>query len=280
MNCGCDPIWDVTAGAVFLNRSRSNQSSIITPIGTPGIISNGGDFGFGWNAGPDVTISRQLANGLTLEARYFNDHGAAASADYPGITSAHIFGLNVFSITSLTGSDLTRLDSGELNLRASANDFCTFLLGFRTIDLHDQLSYTLNHSFTTTFDDSNRLYGGQLGMDLALLNYGGPLRLDAALKAGVYGNGAEDNFTATAVYPSSSVKGTPVSFVGDIDITASYKLTKHCSIRGGYELLWLEDLSLATDNAALAAASGLGTGIDTHSSLFYQGATAAFEYAW
>ncbi len=187
MNCGCDPIWDVTAGAIFLNRSRANQSSILTPIGAPGIISNGGDFGFGWDAGPDVTVSRQMANGLTLEARYFGDHDAAASADYPGITGARIFGVNVLGITSLSGADLTTLDSGELNVRAPVNDFCTFLAGFRTINLHDQLSYDFNHGvLTTTFDDSNRLYGGQLGMDLSLLNYGGPLRLDAALKAGVY----------------------------------------------------------------------------------------------
>ncbi len=281
MDCGCDPTWDVTAGAIFLNRSRPNQSSILTPIGAPGIISNGGDFGFGWNAGPDVTVSKQMANGLTWEVRYFNDDEAAASADYPGVTGARVFGTNILGITSLTASDFTRLDSGELNVRAPLNDFCTFLIGFRTLDVHDRLTYTYNQGvLTTTFDDGNRLYGGQIGMDLGLLNYGGPLRLDAALKAGVYSNGAEDRFTANAIFASSGASGTSAAFVGDIDITASYKLTKHCSIRGGYQLLWIEDLALATDNAAVAAASGLGTGINTRSALFYQGATAAVEYAW
>jgi hypothetical protein len=47
----------------------------------------------------------------------------------------------------------------------------------------------------------------------------------------------------------------------------------------GYQLLWLDQLALASDNAVHAAAAGLG-GIDTSGTLFYNGATAAVEFDW
>ena len=271
----------MTAGAIFLHRSRPGQGAILTPISGGGIISNAGDFGFGWDAGPDVSISKQMANGWIWDVRYFNDHGSGATADYPGISGAHVFGANVLGITSLTANYFTKLDSGEINLCRPMNEVCSFLAGFRWIQVQDQLSYSYNHGvLTTTFDDNNRLFGGQLGMNLALLNPDDPLQLNTALKAGAYSNAAENNFTANAIFASNSSNRSPVAFVGHIDISASYQLTKHCAIRGGYQLLWIDELALASNNAVNAAANGLGSGIDTGGPLFYNGATAAFEFAW
>jgi hypothetical protein len=144
------------------------------------------------------------------------------------------------------------------------------------------LGYIYNHGvLTTTFDDTNRLYGGQLGMDLNLLNSNGPLRINAGFKTGVYGNVADNDFTANAIYASNSANDTPTAFVGDITISASYQLTKHCAIRGGYQLLWLDELALASDNAVHKEVVGAGpAGIVTDGDLFYHGATAAMEFAW
>ena len=281
MDCGCESTWDVTAGAIFLHRSRPGQGAILTPIGGGGIISNAGDFGFDWDAGPDVSISKQMANGWIWDVRYFNDHGSGATADYPGITGAHVFGINVLGITSLTANYFTKLDSGEINLCKPMNDVFSFLGGFRWIEVQDRLSYRYNNGvLITTFDDNNRLFGGQLGMNLALLNSDSRLRLNAAFKAGAYSNFAENNFTANAIFASNSSNRSPVAFVGDIDISASYQLTKHCAIRGGYQLLWIDELALAGNNAVSAAATGLGSGINTDGPLFYNGATAAVEFAW
>ena len=282
MGCCYEPMWEVTAGAVFLNRSRPNPGGILTPIGAPGIISNAGDFGFGWNAGPDVTVARQMANGLGWDVRYFNALNSTATADYPGVTGARVFGTNILGITSLSASDVSNLDSGEINLSAKENDVCTFLAGFRWIELQDQLTYTYNHGvLTTAFNDMNRLYGGQAGVDLALLNCGGPLRIDAAFKAGAYSNGAENSFRANAIFASHSESSSQAAFVGDIDVAASYQLSKHLALRGGYQLLWIDELALATNNAVNAAATGsTAAGIKTNGSVFYQGATAAMEFTW
>jgi hypothetical protein len=131
--CCYEPTFCVTAGAVFLNRSRPDRGAILTPIGAPGVISDAGDFGFGWNAGPDVTISKQMANGWIWEVRYFNDRDATATANYPGVTGAHVFGINVLGITSLSANYFTTLDTTEINLCRPVNDFCTLLAGFRWV---------------------------------------------------------------------------------------------------------------------------------------------------
>ena len=227
-------------------------------------------------------MSKQMANGWIWEVRYFDDRDASAYSELSRNHRCDVFGVNILGITSLSANYFTKLDTTEINLGRPVNDVFTFLVGFRWIELHDHLGYSFNHGvLTTTFDDNNHLYGGQLGMDLNLLNGNGPLRLDAGFKAGVYGNVADNDFTANAIFASNSANDTPTAFVGDITVSASYQLTKHCAIRGGYQLLWLDELALASDNAVHKAVVGAGpAGIDTSGKLFYNAATAAMEFGW
>jgi hypothetical protein len=164
---------------------------------------------------------------------------------------------------------------------AVLNSVVTVLAGFRWIELRDQLSYSFNHGvLTTAFDDNNHLYGGQIGTDWALLNNGGPLRLNAALKAGAYGNVADNTFSANAIFANTGSNAAPLAFVGDITVAASYQLSSHWSIRGGYQLLWIDRLALASNNAVSAAAAGLGAGVNTSGGLFYNGAMASVQFVW
>jgi hypothetical protein len=280
--CCCEPSCYVSAGAIFLHRSRPDQEALITPIGASGAIVNGGDFGYGWDAGPDTTISKRMANGTIWERRYFNDRDANATNSYPGVTGVHLLGVNVLGVTSLRANADTTLDSSELNIREPLGDRCSFLAGFRWIELHDRLGYTFNNGvLTTNWNDNNHLYGGQIGSNLDLWPGCSPLRINATLKAGAYANVADNNFRANGIYANSNASDTELAFVGEVGFSASYQLTTHVAIRGGYEVLWLDNLSLATNNAAFAAAAGsTAASIDTSNTLVYNGATAAVDFVW
>ena len=77
--CQCyEPTCSVTAGAVFLHRSRPGAQPIVIPLAGPGQVSGGQDFDFGWDAGPDLTIERRMCSGNIWQVRYFADDDAVA----------------------------------------------------------------------------------------------------------------------------------------------------------------------------------------------------------
>ena len=94
-------------------------------------------------------------------------------------------------------------------------------------------------------------------------------------KAGVYGNA--DNGGITEFGPvgrpigSFIGQGSSTAFVGELDFMAAYTLTSHIAVRGGYQLLWLSDLALATDAASRSLTNpGLLTTVSDSDHLFYQ----------
>jgi len=260
------PLWTVQAGAVILNRSRP----AISPIVAQFALFTGEELNFGWTAGPDVSVARRLANGDSLELRYFgalNWDADAASTVAPFL---------------LTVDYVSRLNSTELNWRRPAGDCFTWLAGFRAIQLHEVLDFAQivpPVSIGSQFNVDNHLYGGQIGGQVDLCPCCGPLSLRGVMKAGVYGNFADYDFVNT--FNSQSIT-LPVgdkwhtAFVGEIGITAAYPLTDHLSVRGGYQLLWIDGVALASDQDFPFPA----TTIDTSSHVFYHGALVGLEMAW
>lgn len=285
--CCCGPTCSVTAGAVFLHRSRPGAQTLIVPTTGPGVISNGGDFDFGWDAGPDLTIERRMASGNIWQVRYFSDDDAVAPVrTYGAVGNVRIGSFSNFGATALTGGDLTSLHSTEVNWLHPMGDRCTFLAGFRWIELHDDLTYNIVFpAFNANYkwDENNHLYGAQTGMILNLWNLNSPFKLDAGLKAGIYGNVADNAFSlvpSTGGFFGGGGHENDAAFAGEIDVTGAYCITDHIAIRGGYQVLWLDGLALATNQAANATAHSTQAGIDTGDKLLYSGATAAVEFTW
>ena len=149
--------------------------------------------------------------------------------------------------TLFTGRYTTQLYSSELNWRHSLNDQVTFITGFRWIELSDEMDYRLTRPLpkattntATTFTAHN---GPRLEAHRSLqpaANRRGrqsrPLWNEAS--GGIYEfQGAGRNFIG------SFTGVTRHAFVGELDLTASYQLTCHMAVRGGYELLWLNDVA-------------------------------------
>ena len=152
------------------------------------------------------------------------------------------------------GRYATKLNSFEINWEHPLTDQIAFLAGFRAVELDDDLTYHLNmNTAAGDYGYRNHLYGGQFGGDWALTRRGNPLQIDIVGKAGIYGNAddggvslSENNHLIEAITGASST----AAFVGEIDFTAAYILSPHWAIRGGYQLLWLDNLALASDAAS------------------------------
>lgn len=284
LQCGCDPKWYFSGGAVFLGRSRPDPAPMFTTNTGPGTIISASDFGFGWNAGPDLTLARSLDNGYLLEARYFNDLSASSSLVVDNVTTFRMAGIGVTILGggSISGTYSTALDSSEFNVHAPLTDACTVLAGFRAIELQDRADFQIaTPAIITDWHELNRMYGGQLGLDMALFSPGNPLQFNGVVKAGVYDNSADNQFSSRIASGDTS-SATSTAFVGEVDFSASYQFSRHWAVRGGYEVLWIDNVALAGDAAAVTKQSGGGsvTPIVADGRLWYNGATVALDFTW
>jgi hypothetical protein len=282
----CGPVWNVRVGAVILDRSKPEDDIIARPLGGLLEISAGGDYDFGWSGGVDVYVARELTSGLGVEVRYFNvDFNAAY--DYGDTGNLEIGHTTISSLFDVDGGYRSALDSAEINLRVPTSDRVTWLAGFRWLELSETLNYDIellsliNNDFN--WNTNNHLYGGQFGIDLQLWDLASPLSINSTLKAGVYGNDADNHFRYK-VNQFSILQGgreaSDVAFVGDIGVNLSYQVTRHVSFVGGYQLLWINGAALASDQAAYTLRQVDLDVITTQGDVFYHGAQTGAVLTW
>lgn len=278
--CDCCSLWTVRAGAVFLRRN----SGPVIPIATGNPSYSTADLAFGFEAGPAVSFIRHgfLNTCWDLEVNYFGSY-SNASATTPDLTilqttpPGFVFG-GVLSATTTYDSNL---HSTEVNLRRQWNDWLTVLGGFRWIELSDDLNTDVGNGLATIdYDVNNHLYGAQIGV-VACLFERGAFHLEGHAKAGVFGNSADLEVTtvnALGALPQFSISGNETVFVGDLALTGVYNLNDRWSLRGGYQLLWIDGVAVApTQLANVDITTGAGD-LNTSTTAFYHGFTAGAEF--
>jgi len=284
---GCSSIWNVYAGTVFLTRDRSNAGVIIGPNPPNGnSFSRGSDFDFNTQEGIDVVIARRFASGDQIEGRFFGIDGITATQNSISPGSFIGAGFTGPGGTAIGGRYSSNLHSAEINWRRPMWERLTILAGFRYIDFDDRLNYSLNTSVAGgIYEYENHLYGGQIGGDLSLLDPSRPLQLSVIGKAGIFGNNRDGGIR------EESPIGTPIgsfgrgdsstAFGGDLQLVSSYRITRNISVRGGYQMLWLDNVALASDNASSSQLnpSLLNTRIDG-GQVFHHGSMLGVEAVW
>jgi hypothetical protein len=70
-----------------------------------------------------------------------------------------------------------------------------------------------------------------------------------------------------------------VAFVGEIGITGAYQMTPHIALRGGYQLLWIQGVAIATEQVG-ATTLLTRSSIDTGGGEFFHRALAGLEFTW
>jgi hypothetical protein len=259
----CGSQWNFYAGAMIMQRSRPSSAAIATTPNPPPLfpIVNANQFHFGWETGPELVVQRWFDGGWGVEGRYFNNRGAEANNFLPTITTFRTAGIGV---TILGGGSLatnykTDLDSFELNVLKQITPGISVLAGFRTMNVRDHVHMNIATPVTfVDWDVHNKMYGGQIGVNLGFTTPGLPLQFNAALKAGWFGTSADNDFRSTIVGGASD-KSSPNSFVGEANLALSYQLMRNLSIRAAYTALYIDKIGLAGETAASTTQVAGGT---------------------
>lgn len=290
------PRWSGYLGAVLLERaSPVSTPFVINPVTQQNIIDPAG-FDFPVQGGFDVSAVRH-GDWADVELRYFgvNDWNAAQGP----VFSPDGFGLPIpgfdpgFFPLTITSAYASSLNSVELNLRRNVWPGLALVAGLRYVSMRERLSFfvgdsSLENGTIIGFNANNDLYGFQVGAESTLLQVGKRLRLESALKAGVFANGARSSIGANHI--GSGGGGDPdvitwwgqdhTAFVGDLNFNAVYQLTEHLALRGGYQLLWLSGVAVASEQIhGLDFANG-DVGTNTSHGTFYHGALVGMEATW
>jgi len=283
--CGgsCGPMWYASVGAVILERDDPSPGTIgaANPAGTP--FHTAQDFDFEYEAGLDVSLARRFSGGSIVEGRYF---GVDPTADHAFITPGNFIGGGFTGPggTLIRGHYLTKLDSTEINLRRSVGDRLSLLGGFRWIELKDEVTYNIGPAARGNYEFNNHLYGGQIGANLNVAPAQTRWLANLETKAGVYTNhsdGGINEFSGNTFIGGFNGRAERTAFVGEIGLNVGYRLTEHVVLRSGYQLLWLDQVALASDAASRSLVNpALLTNVDDTSGLFYHGATTGIDFAW
>lgn len=290
------PRWGGYLGAVVLERaSPVSTPFVINPVTQQNIIDPAG-FDFPFVGGFDIGAVR-YGSWADVEFRYFgvNDwdasQGPVLSPDgftlpIPG------FDPSFFPLT-IASWYASSLNSVELNLRRNVWPGFSLIAGLRYLSMRERLAFfvgdsSLENGTIIGFNANNDLYGLQIGGESTFLQIGSRFRMETALKAGVFANGARSSIGANHI--GSGGGGDPdvitwwgedhTAFVGDLNVTATYQITEHLALKGGYQLLWLTGVAIASEQIHELNFADGDVGTNTSHGTFYHGALVGVEASW
>ncbi|MBC8115973.1 MAG: hypothetical protein H7062_16420 [Candidatus Saccharimonas sp.] len=275
------PKLDFRTGVIALQRSRF-ASQAFTDGATP---TNASDLNPGIGIGPQGTF---LYRGLfsccwDAEVSYFQVDDFSAQAFTPIASQLLTSPPIVFSPMDVTSIYQSSVRSFEFNLRHRRTERVTLLGGFRYFEVEDDLLHLICLTgMSERIQSRNRAYGFQLGVDANLMTWG-RFDLNGWTKAGVFLNQAEQQTIITLVpgtVPFASASSNGASFLADLGLAASFRLTDWLSVRGGYQVLWFDAAATAPPQMLTTSVVSGVAKLDTSSTLFYHGGFAGLEVLW
>ena len=269
--------------------NRATQSSLVLMEDTTNPIRqlNADAFDFGWEPGIDLSVKRIRWDENEFEVRFFGlqEINASETVNANGL-------VELYSNPPLFAPDVDRIDAhyscDVYSIEANWN-FVTYLpfkyiAGFRYLGFDDKLTATLGSSTGSVLYNTvtrNDLYGVQVGItsipDCALFEC--PW-LTWSAKAGLYGNDADQKSIFTGIVgqrTDDSVDSTAV--VGELQIGLRYPLTRSLSINGGYRMLILERIAVASDQLQHLDFFAK-TGSDNEGNAVFHGASVSVSFQY
>jgi hypothetical protein len=246
---GC-PTFSFAADLVVLQRSAPDSQPILfdgvfnplldaSDLGTS--TRAGGRFNFtfldpsGWDVMFDMLLMDDFRSNQTVDPSN-------------GVNLIFYQGLAIDPIdTARYRSDL---DTGELNLRRRLNPWIAVLGGIRYLELQENLDFTMSNTANAGYfsQTDNRLWGGQLGVE-GVVPANGYVRLFASGKYGIYNNRYQVGAQAASAGGSLDlvVRDSMTAYVGDFNIGLEVQTVPCCTIRVGYQALWLTNVASTVD---------------------------------
>jgi hypothetical protein len=170
----------------------------------------------------------------------------------------------------------------------------SWLVGIRYFKLDEDFDYIAVSPFNAgqlryAVNTNNSLTGIQTGGDLWVCIIPG-LRAGVEGKAGVYGNhtqqGTRIDATTLALPYTEDIVDNDVAFVGDAAFYLTYRLSQQFNLKFGYNFLYVDGVSLATENFnpeppnVFFAGTSRTPQLNDNGSVFYHGASVGVEYNW
>lgn len=300
----CGPRWfDVYVNGMYLTRDNPGRKIDLISQGTPpdNIIMSTRSLNSDGAWGARITAALQIGPGAGIEGSYFDLFNWSTSASLTGVNMFSL--LNGFGTDKNVGTDdatsasiaySSGLRSAELSWKRR---YCSgrgrvqssWLLGARYIDLEEDflLSIGTGTPDTTSYAvaTSNSLVGFQTGVDswICILPR---LSVGADCKAGVYGNQTSQRTVYGTTFDSGNANfnerasDTDVALACEANLMAVVSITSRWTLRIGYQAVYLNGVTLASENIN-ADISGTRTAvINTNGSAFYHGGTGGIEFVW
>lgn len=311
----CTPIWyDVHVEWMHLHRNQSSRPIDFTSrdVGGPIVLSTS-DLDLGDGHGVRGTYSLLVGPSTALELTYFGGHSWDESATVTGTADLYSVFSNFGTFPAVPGFPQTvdeanvhtigyssELHNGEINVRrrwTSANCMLhgSYLMGARYVSLEEWFGYNTQAdsggSLDYDVDASNDLYGVQFGGEMFVC-FSPRFKLGVELEGGIYGNDASVSTVVNTV--DGIVTSTPVNeeltdedvaFVGEIGAIGLFRVTPRLTIRGGYTLLYMDGVALASDNFNTAAPFASFSAdriprIYNDADVLYHGANLGITWTW
>jgi len=305
----CPEVYGQVEGLLLRRDPRIAIQPVIIDAVTGQTFLSTADLDYSFDPGLRAMAGMRLGGCRALEFSYLGLFGAwsfaGTSATNPDAVLTFPGDLgpatNVFFGTDRVRlSYETRLHSFELNLPCRCCPCCCcdgadcrsfeWITGLRYLNLQEQFRiYGERDEFGGTetgyynVDTRNSLYGAQLG---ARIRRGwNRFRWEATGKAGLLHNDAEQsqylvdfpNYLRRA--PVSGASGQ-AAFIGEINLSAIYRLDDLWGIRVGYNAIWLEGVALAPDQLDFTFTDASGTGVNHVGGLFLHGVNVGLEARW
>jgi hypothetical protein len=280
------------ADALFLQRTNGATAQTVVQTnggGTPVVTT--GDFGFSMVAGPRILVGKRIDTGSALEGSYFGTQfwnstitpSDPGNLDLPGAVGLAAADFNQADNMSLAYK--SEIHNAELNYVRLGGDVA-FLAGFRylnwveSFDIRSQKN--TNHS-VYDLSTSNNLVGGQLGARACWL--GQHVDWELCGKAGLFGNNASQrqtltNSNNTIVLRNANSSGSEFSFVGDVNLNATWRLNQTWQVQAGYNVMLITGLALAPNQLDFSNNASSGTHLDRQSTLFLHGVNLGIGTRW
>lgn len=298
--CCCDhqPTWTGEVEFVHFRRERTGSNFVILESNTPVAdlpVFTATDFNFDGDSGFAVGLTRDAGCDRTLHLRYLEFN----SDDQQNVTTpaATVRLATIPNNISFLGVDNITYESDVKSFELLAGhrtENVHYTYGFRYFSLDETLR-TFNANFPALpllqrylYTVKNDLYGFQIGVDGCMWDNGCRLRINGNAKGGLYYRDASATTRWDWIQPvlnpalatGRATQGS-VAFVGELGATANYSVSRNISIVAGYELLLVDGVSLAADQAV---GSTLPAGFPfqvqmnvDRSTVFYHGLTLGLE---
>jgi Putative beta barrel porin-7 (BBP7) len=317
-----DVISSIGTGTAAVPPATAADPGTPAQPGTPALLTSGLDFDK-LRYGLELIGNIQTGPGANVEVRYFGLNKWSDSRSVRRTTP------DLYSVFSSWGTDpvggyddtdrslihkiayTSKFDNGEVNYRRRWMGYHpsiqgSWLGGVRYFVLDEKFGFGAIGSNNNTFTAdqlrffnmetrvANHMVGAQIGADL-WANIIPGIAIGTELKGGVYNN----NVDVTTDIVSNSVQQARerlekdrAAFLVEFNAQAVYRLSYSWSLRGGYNLLYVDKVALAPNNfnprvtASATTTGGVDFGInrdpyvDAKSHAFYSGFSFGGEFLW